>query len=67
MQQRPDSPRRPWETVAYMESPELPDIAGVKIGEKAFVPRTEALLFKELKRVEATMSPDKEKAALFKN
>ena len=67
MQQRPDSPRRPWETVAYTESPELPDIVGVKTGEKAFLPRPEALLVKELKRAEATISPDKEKAALFKN
>ena len=42
MQQRPDPPRRPWETVAYTDNPDLPDIKDVKTVDKAFLPRPEA-------------------------
>ena len=67
MQPRPEPPRRPWETVAYTDNPDLPDIKDVKTVDKAFLPRPEALIFKESKSEEATITPDKEKATSSKN
>ena len=67
MQPRPDPPRRPWETVAYTDNPDLPDIKDVKTVDKAFLPRPEALIFKESKSEEATITPDRENATSFKN
>ena len=67
MQQRPDSPRRAWETVEYSDNPELPDIEDVKIVDKEFLPRPEELVFKELGSEKITLSLDKETVAFFKH
>ena len=66
MQPRPEPPKRPWQTVAYTDNPDLPDIKDMKTVDKAFLPRLEELIFKESKNEAATLTPDKELAAFFK-
>lgn len=67
MSRKTDTPKQPWETAEYTDSPELPDIENLQIVDKEFLPRPDELVFREAETENITVSLDKETVAFFKN